>query len=693
MTTSLTLRNVKGSPLTYTEVDDNFTALRTTADGAEASVAALTITAAAKAEAAALGVLPTDADMGTFTGTTIPDASDAKEAIQSLETAVETKANASALGVASSAADMGTFTGSTIPDAQTGKQAIQALETAVELRTTIAALADNAGVDSGDSLIGSDDGSSGTLWTTMKGFISYLMSSAGSAIVGFIQAGTGAVPRTIQDKNRDIVSVKDFGAVGDGVTDDTAAVQAFFNYISSNKAQFAQAGGKFAISSGVTLGPSSGLIATLYINGDMELVALNAIETMLTLRNCGGTSGALVWDGKVTCIGMGGTSYASRTCVRGVFASGVARAKFGGFRFRYFSQGGLEISSSVSSNNEADFGFVQAYNCGSGNASGSLTANWSSPVNSGSSGSTSQRTVINVDVLPPTNVMSNVAVLIGGKAYYVYNIDTINSKITVYPWVDSTLTSGSLTYIFGGGVVMIGGDSGIMKFEGIDALNCGQCVRISSLYGPVIKAIVAQSCGAGIAVGETPSAAMVTASIDGYYCEGNTIDLFRVSRGSNGVNIHSTYGFDYSKIQETDAARLSTNDIFYGSSGSLLNYSILDRGNYFSYEKESNNYNASTLSFDVNKPCVNIMYKRNSATINLVAFDVHKNRAFGYNSGSLTYIGTGAGYGPTGSFTFVPPSGTTVNGGSSAVFSTFTKPVTFNVFYDIAAANFIVSML
>lgn len=43
--------------------------------------------------------------------------------------------------------------------------------------------------------------------------------------VDFDQAGTGAVTRTAQDKFRDIVSVKDFGATGDGATDDTAAIQ------------------------------------------------------------------------------------------------------------------------------------------------------------------------------------------------------------------------------------------------------------------------------------------------------------------------------------------------------------------------------------------------------------------------------------------------------------------------------------
>lgn len=48
----------------------------------------------------------------------------------------------------------------------------------------------------------------------------------GAALVGFKQSGAGAVPRTVNEKLREDVSVKDFGAVGDGVTDDTAAFTA-----------------------------------------------------------------------------------------------------------------------------------------------------------------------------------------------------------------------------------------------------------------------------------------------------------------------------------------------------------------------------------------------------------------------------------------------------------------------------------
>lgn len=115
------------------------------------------------------------------------------------------------------------------------------------------ALAQGATVD---DLVSSDDGASGSLWSTIKGFITYLRSSAGSSIIGFLADAAGAVWRSIRSKARDFVSVKDFGAAGDGVTDDTAAFQLAFVYAISSAADIYVPAGTYIVQP-LTLNSSS----------------------------------------------------------------------------------------------------------------------------------------------------------------------------------------------------------------------------------------------------------------------------------------------------------------------------------------------------------------------------------------------------------------------------------------------------
>jgi hypothetical protein len=70
-------------------------------------------------------------------------------------------------------------------------------------------------------------------------------------LVSYEPAGAGAVTTNVQAKLRETVSVKDFGAVGDGVTDDTAAIQAAIDATPEGGTLFLI--GKFVCTSALTI--------------------------------------------------------------------------------------------------------------------------------------------------------------------------------------------------------------------------------------------------------------------------------------------------------------------------------------------------------------------------------------------------------------------------------------------------------
>jgi hypothetical protein len=97
-------------------------------------------------------------------------------------------------------------------------------------------------------------------------------NTQGSSLVGYLPASGPPSPTiTVQAKLRDVVSVKDFGAEGDGHTDDTAAIQAAIAYCESSVQYGGRAlyipGGRYKTTGSLTISKE---FLTIYGDGPWE---------------------------------------------------------------------------------------------------------------------------------------------------------------------------------------------------------------------------------------------------------------------------------------------------------------------------------------------------------------------------------------------------------------------------------------
>ena len=108
----------------------------------------------------------------------------------------------------------------------------------------------------------------------------------------FLQTGTGAVTRTVTSKLQDVVHVKDFGAKGDGVTDDSAA---FAAALASGAGEVRADGGNYVANTVMTLAKGQ----KIYFGAGTHTVGGIRFSDSLTDQT--GT-------GKIECAGSGVTT-------------------------------------------------------------------------------------------------------------------------------------------------------------------------------------------------------------------------------------------------------------------------------------------------------------------------------------------------------------------------------------------------
>ena len=123
--------------------------------------------------------------------------------------------------------------------------------------------------------------------------------------VEYFPAGTGAVATTVQSKLRESVSVKDFGAVGDGVTDDTAAIQAALNSLPTGGTVFFPAGYTFLCTANLNVpvgnGTSVDILGASWDSGGIKFSGA-AVTTGLTFTGSGYSYSGSVSNLRIACV-------------------------------------------------------------------------------------------------------------------------------------------------------------------------------------------------------------------------------------------------------------------------------------------------------------------------------------------------------------------------------------------------------
>ncbi len=505
-----------------------------------------------------------------------------------------------------------------------------------------------------------------------------------TATVGFIEnSATTPVKLKVADK---IITPFHFNAPETG--DAGPALQAFFDACQSTYFEAADISGTFSTAQQLFHGSAGNRPLTKKYNGSMTLEASVDIDEILVLEDCS----TLEWD-SLTIKGTGSVPYAGRGCLVALRTINSGRQIFRRLNLRNTAFAGL--CASGGNNSLSTFGDVKATDCGSGAPGYSLTADWSNPVNSGSQGSTSQKTTIDVDQLPPDFILDGrygavgdapVMVRIGSDLHYIYSVDETASTLTVYPWIKSTATPGELTYVFGGGVYQRGADCNVNQIDSVDAIRCGIALNSSSLYGPKASRIVTQLCGIGISVGRTPSGASLGGSYGNIYFENNSHDIVVVMRtGSNAYNYFGAeYALDLSLIYALGAPRMA-NDLLSASQEPMRRQIFQSSGRFLQFEKGGRNNTSSSYGLTPDRRDHTAVFSRDTMTIRLKPLDLDLNRLTGVDTVTLVMMGGGARKQPTGTLTIEPPDGWTINGGTSdLVYSSLDYPPIFTMQWRVA---------
>ena len=453
------------------------------------------------------------------------------------------------------------------------------------------------------------------------------------------------------------------GASFASVPDATTALQAFLDFCAANPVQSVNWGGTFGVTAGLTLGStttSGGQIvysgANVYSGELILAVTANIAGAVLTCH-----SRRLCTYGPLHILGPDTTdvgTYSNR-----LFDIGLLIEKYA--QMQTFTSVEVRMARICGALNRGRGGIDNTFQnrilnaffiaCGAGSYSiataQKVAGTYSARVDTGDGTQTNQRTTVTTTVLPPVLVDTYelpVFARIAGEIKWVRSIDRVNSKVTLYSWVDlNAAASGPIDFLYGGGMMNIGGDAGL--FDGkIASSFCAIGMYQAATYGGTIQ-LTAQQCGIGFVYGDNPGNAIMGTLLN-LYAEANDADLLYngLSASDGHLTVVAEQALDITKILYFTPRKGDNTHSLHLKPNLLLNYN----GRWLSYENAPDiDGGLASLVVRFDGPNRTIPMFGNSPVIAIYASSASFNRLFGYRAATVQVQGTGTGNAPTGTLT------------------------------------------
>ncbi|MEM8840176.1 MAG: hypothetical protein AAGD47_00215 [Pseudomonadota bacterium] len=473
-----------------------------------------------------------------------------------------------------------------------------------------------------------------------------------------------------------------FGASGDGVADDGAALQAFFDYLEPRPHLHGDFSGTWKTTQTLQIRGATGNRYTCgTIAGDA------AMEDLVQVIGQG-----MNFDGTLQLNGVASGSvsdFSNRQIQNGLTLDGAGFCKFDKIRCQSFQRYGVRLETI--GNNHINLGDVTGFDCGSPGESvpsATVALTFTARSDNGSIGF-GQRSTLTTTGIPDYVKISDI-VTIGGRPLIVTDIS--GNELEVYPYPPASETSGQVICLIGGVVSTFGNDAGLTWIDGITSLRCGTALRAGSLYGCSIGKLHADFCGVGIVLGFSNLSSARRISIEGAYFESTGHHIVHTGSLSASVVIENPNDLDFDKVTRLiyhDSTDTPVQTELPGTT--IVADTIYTRTAQLGYGRTPS---VMTLS---NRPDKNRFHSvRNSYVVQL-DYEEGLDRLYGLNTVEVYLFGTGANNQPTGAITIEPTAdeiarGVTIGGATALNVPDSPYPVFVFLRYDTSTLRWQVNM-